>query len=165
MISPEGENVGLAKKKDGTNKKIAWGSYMEIGKAVSIVVDGSEKNISDSLGNMHKIRNFYNNIVDPEAEDGSVTMDTHAVAAGLISPLSGNSPEVAQNFGGNGAASSGALGIKGTYFAFADAYVKAAEERGLLPRQMQSVTWEAARGMFSDTYKSNKKNIKAAIKA
>lgn len=161
VISPEGENVGLAKKKDGTNKKIAWGSYMEIGKAVSIVVDGSEKNISDSLGNMHKIRNFYNNIVDPEAEDGSVTMDTHAVAAGLISPLSGNSPEVAQNFGGNGAASSGALGIKGTYFAFADAYVKAAEERGLLPRQMQSVTWEAARGLFSDTYKSNKKNIKS----
>ena len=52
-------------------------------------MDGSEKNISDSLGNMHKIRNFYNNIVDPEAEDGSVTMDTHAVAAGLISPLSG----------------------------------------------------------------------------
>ena len=158
IITPDGNKAGVAKKAKGGNAKVAWGSYGEIGKAVSIYNNGSPDNITRTLGEMHKIRNFNNNIIDPMSEDGDVTIDTHAVAAALLIPLSGNSKEVKQNFG-TGTGNSPALGIKGLYFAYADAYALAANESGLLPRQIQSITWEAVRGLYTASFKGNKKNV------
>ena len=158
IVAPDGSVQGVAKKKDGSKAKVAWGSYSEIGKAVSIKNDGSQENITRSLGEMHKIRNFYNNIIDPMSKDGDVTMDTHAIAAALLLPLSGNSTQVGQNFG-TGTANSAPLGIKGLYYAYADAYDLSAKEAGLLPRQVQSITWEAIRGLYTDTFKSNKTEV------
>ena len=162
ILAPDGRVVGAATKEDGDKARLAWGSYTEIGKAVSIKLNGSPEAISRALGEMHKIRNFYNNIIDPMSTDGDVTIDTHAVAAGLLMPVAGKSAEVKQNFG-TGSSSSGAKGIKGLYYAFSDAYARAAEQRGLLPRQMQSITWEAIRTMMNDTFKSNKSNVKKVM--
>jgi len=161
VISPDGEMVGPAKKDDGSTAKWAWGSYNEIGKGVSVMLNGSQENITASLGQQHKVRNFYNNIIDPMSTEGDVTMDTHAIAVSLLKPLSTKSDEVNHNFGGKGASSSGAKGIKGTYYANQEAYQMLAEEMGLLPRQVQSVTWEAVRGLFTDKFKGNKENVKA----
>jgi hypothetical protein len=158
ILSPDGNVLGIAKKKGGENAKVAWGSYTEIGKAVDIYLDGSQENITRTLGEMHKIRNFYNNIIDPMSPDKDVTMDTHAVAAALLLPLSGEAKQVKANFG-TGTANSAPLGIKGLYYAFAEGYNLAAEESGLLPRQVQSITWEAVRGLFTDDFKRNAKKV------
>ena len=122
----------------------------EIGKALSILEDGSHENISGQLGEAHKVRNFYNNILDPNNPAGHVTIDTHAVAAGMLKPLSVNSLEVKDNFGGIGSKQTGA---KGLYALYADAYRQAAGELGIQPRQLQSVVWEEIRNQFPDEFK------------
>jgi hypothetical protein len=167
--SPNGTKLSTAKTDKGADKKVAWGGYNTIQKAISILSATPETEmqvISDALGKQHKVRSFYNNIVDPQNKSGHVTMDTHAIAALLWLPLSGNSKEVTQNFGGGGTTASSKVGANGLYPAFAEAYRRLAkevsEELGVeyLPREIQSITWEAVRKLFPAKFKSNKYNIK-----
>ena len=163
IVSPIGERIGYAKKADGTMSTMAWGSYAEISSATSIVLNGTMANIDKQVGDQHKVRSFYNNINNPNSLDGDVTIDTHAVAAAELLPLSGSSAEVYHNFGGGTAAmkikaGSSNLGLKGVYFAYAEAYRRAAAEKGILAREMQSITWEAVRTLFTAGFKASKKN-------
>lgn len=159
IITPEGRKGEIFQSATGEGD-VAWGSYSPIIKAISILTDGSKENISRQLGQEHKVRNFYNNIANPNSKAGEVTIDTHATAAGLLQALSGNSAPVGAVFGsGRGSSGSAYNGISGSYAVFADAYREAAEKVNLLPREMQSITWEAVRRLFTSSFKSQSKNV------
>lgn len=152
IYSPEGDRLGLYMTSKGEPRSIAWGSFGEIAKAVRVLDNPNIENISSQMGEQHKVRNFYNNIIAP-SNPSSITADTHAVAGALLRPLGGSAPEVSHNLGS--AAGSAVTGIRGTYPVFADAYREFASANQLLPRQAQSIAWEGARGLFSPEQKRN----------
>ena len=157
VLTPEGGAADYVKTNKGADATMMWKSYSTIAKAVSILTDGRAENVYYQLGREHKVRNFYNNLFEPNSELGFTTIDTHAVAAALLRPLAAADTEVLQAFGGAGSASSSFTGLNGTYPIYLEAYKRAAEQRGILPRQMQSITWEAVRGLFEAAKKSGLK--------
>ena len=163
ILTPEGGASGFVQTNKGADGTLTWNGFRDIAKAISVLVDGRAENIYYQIGLEHKVRNFYNNLFDPKSPLGFVTIDTHAVAAAMLRPLAGGDLEVLQAFGGGGASSSSFTGLNGTYPLYAEAYCRAAEARGLLPREMQSITWEAVRGLFEASKKSGMKPAAAAI--
>ena len=155
IVTPEGGFGDLVRNNNGTPSTMMWSTYGPIEKTVNIFRDGSRTNVSQQLGFEHKIRSFYNNIAAPNSEIGHVTIDTHAVAAALFEALAGTDTEVKHNFGDTG--KSDILGVGGTYGLIADAYRDAAKQLGLKPRELQSITWEAVRGLFSEEIKASLK--------
>ena len=164
-VSPEGDILGYAVKKSGEPAGLVHQGFGDIAKAVRILEgDGSIKSISPELGGNHKVRNFYNNIYNPDSPV-DVTVDTHQIAAGLMRPLGSSSVEVTHGLNGSnikgnparwsndGKADSGMAGSYGLYF---DATADAAKLRGVLPREMQSVSWEQLRTLFPVSLKNNK---------
>ena len=157
-ISPTGDINGFVMTEKGARAKVGWGGFGPIMKAISILEDGNIENISKNLGNQHKVRNFFVNISNPN-DANAVTIDTHAVAAALLKPLAGSDAEVNTNL--SGPPKSASTGLVGSYPVLADAYRELAKELGILPRELQSITWEAVRGLYKASFKTakNKKAI------
>lgn len=153
VVSPEGATGDFVKTKSGDDAKVAWGDFGAIAKAVSIAANPSQFNVSYQLGNEHKVRNFFNNLYAPW-NILFATIDTHAVGAGLMQPVSQKSTAVLQNFGSGGSSGSKATGLSGSYWLYFEAYRRAAKRCGVSPREMQSITWEAIRNIFPDFMKS-----------
>jgi len=164
-VSPDGDILGYDIKKDGNPSAIAHQGFGDIAKAVRILEgDGTLTSISPELGGNHKVRNFFNNILNPDSPN-DVTVDTHQIAAGLFRPLGSTAVEVhhglnGANIKGNpakwsneGKAKTGMAGSYGLYF---DATTDAASLRGTLPREMQSISWEQLRTLFPNNLKQDK---------
>lgn len=154
VIMPEGSFGDFVKTTKGANARVGWKSLSIISNAVSMIRNPNYENISSSLGAQHKVRNFYNNILAPNAPHGDVTIDTHAVAAAQLRPLSQADKDVTVNL--SGPPKSAITGSIGTYGVHAEAYRRAAVARGILPRQMQSITWEAIRTLFTASWKTER---------
>jgi hypothetical protein len=146
-LDPDGNPGDLVRNLDGSPREIAWGSFGTIRKALDSL-NGDLPTISESLGGNHKVRSFYNNIVAPNAPQGDITIDTHAIAAAHMRPLGASDPVVDVGLG-TGGSSSAVTGSKGAYGIYHEAYRRAADELGIQPRQLQSIAWEAIRGVFS----------------
>lgn len=134
----------------------AWSSIDTIAKALRILDDGSMQSIHENLGFGHKVRNFYNNLINPDSKNGHVTIDTHAVAAAHAQPLGGLDPEVGHNFGSSprgipGVPKNAGAGLKSSaYPLYAEAYRRVAKELGMPVHELQSSVWEGARSLFGD---------------
>jgi hypothetical protein len=169
IVKPDGTFGDLLRKKAerpgelGDPESLQWGDLGAIGNSVKVLRDDSVSNISRSMGNAHKVRNFYNNIVSPDAGH-DITIDTHAAAAALLRPLGSSNPEVSYALGSPvkkkpfregpdpwpTTMNNAPAGVVGMYPLYAEAYRKVAQELGILPRELQSVTWEGIRGLYDD---------------
>jgi Large polyvalent protein associated domain 38/ADP-Ribosyltransferase in polyvalent proteins len=161
VISPEGAFIDeFDATKDGRPIGLRWQSFATIAKTLKILTATDRAQVSEIVGANHKVRSFFNNIISPY-DDEDVTIDTHAVAAAQLRPLGSSATEVAHNFGTNekgmpGPKNSAVTGLFGTYPIYAEAYRRAAKEVGVLPREMQSITWEAVRGLFRPEQKNER---------
>ena|SRR5215469_823737 len=171
IVNPDGTlgDWALTKDKSGLDS-FGWNNNTTIGNAVSVIRDGSLENISRALGDAHKVRNFYNNLVSPNA-GSDVTIDTHAIAAANLLPWGSSRPEVSYGLGSGVNAAKFRTGLDdpypttpaagvgngslGLYPVYAEAYRRVAADLGILPRQLQSVTWEGIRGLYDDADRRN----------
>ena len=158
-LSPEGGTLDIEMTPTGSGPaKTSYMANNRIETALSVIIDGSVDNIFKKIGSDFKVRNFYNNIYNP-GNQNAATIDTHAVGAALFSVVSSNDSVVSDNFGNPGNAPSGQ---KGTYPIYFEAYRRAAKQLGILPRELQSITWEAIRALFDS---ANKKKLRPQVEA
>jgi len=160
-LTPEGGSTGV-----DWQVKMQWQSYGALSKVISLLRDGSRTNVWQQIGNEHKVRSFYNNIVSPNSVLGHATIDTHAVAAALFLPLSSSSDYVGHAWGGGGASKSAETGMNGLYAIFVEAYRRAGADPDInvLPREMQSITWESVRSLFTPDFKDTVGKVASAEK-
>lgn len=145
VVTPEGVASGI-KTDVGGLLRFAWGSTSEIFKAMSIFQNPAIENISEKIGKGSKVRNFYNNIANPNAEEGHVTVDTHAMAAAFLNVISSEEASAMNLFRSGGSP---------IYALIKEAYQEVAKEKGLRPREVQSITWEAIRLLIKESDKTD----------
>ena len=139
VTDPNGKFIRFA------SSPVRWNSALEISKAISVFRTKTIEDINLELGNGNKVRNFYNNIVDPNSKTPYVTADTHAFSAALNSPISAEDASGAGLFLG---------GKEPLYALVKGAYIDAASIVGIKPREMQSIIWEAQRMGINDRNRS-----------
>jgi len=154
LITPEGEFAEHATGSSGKRNTAAWLSFDTIEKSLhALTSNGDMKKISKSLGAGHKVRSFYNNIIQPNTpkiitpsgeDPRDVTVDTHATGNIWVRPsLAGGSEEVGDVLGGS--PESSITGMSGVYPHAASAFRSVADIHGLEPNAVQSIVWDERR--------------------
>ena len=178
-VTPEGKREGWYRKPVNVSEyqAFSWQSAPMMAKAIKILEsNGDPKVIDEALrpndptaAPQHKVRSFYNNILDPDSDNEDVTMDTHAVdAAWMMDEPIG----AAHNFGNvpqakgrpirwiKGTPGSVITGVSGNYGFNADAYREAAHELHIKPRELQSIVWETKRKWMETMTEENHQRLR-----
>jgi hypothetical protein len=164
IYSPEGNLViprAMTGGDDPRARKMKWQTYENMADALSILDDPSDANISARLGEGHKIRNFYNDISVPE-DPRSATSDVHNIAGTLMLPVGGG--PLVDRVTGSSPGSPTKLGFKGAYPLYQESTTRAAQGRGLVPNQGQSISWEAVKGLFTPEQRRDPVFMKQVVK-
>lgn len=144
-------------KQDGTPWKGAWGTYDMIEKAIACYRTPTYEIIQDAVGDGSKVPSFYNNIMTPDSPAHDVTADTHAFSIALATVLSVKHPWIMTGKSNlYSSPTSAPAGTRGIYVLVAEAYRRACKGTDLLPREMQSVTWEIWRQHHAAASKDKK---------
>ena len=193
VFSPSGDAVSLMTDDDGNVRRMGFMGLSPIWKGFRILHQNSSVQVMDKeLGEANKVRSFYMNLLYPNDMYGEVTNDTHNIAALAFMPLGSSAELVAQGLSGGhkgysektvdgkkvkqpklfweeagvepfGVGNKAETGVAGLYAVFADAIREAAQERGVLPREMQSIVWEAVRGLMENRKTDARKSSSEAI--
>lgn len=164
LVNIDGTMGALATNKDKakTPSRAAWQTLSAVSAAVAALeYHGDVKVLSEELSDNHKVRSFYNNILDPNSRNLDVTIDTHAAGAALMAPYGGNTTQIQQLFGTSPDKDkqgpewkpthwSKTVGAKGLYPIYTEAYRRVAERHGIQPRQLQSILWERKIQLFGE---------------
>ena len=160
IFQPDGSLGPLSKNLDGKESALVWQSNNLVRSAIlAIDAKGDRDKISPLMGSAHKVRSFYNNILDPRSPNNDNTVDTHEVGAALLRSLGQTSAQVSQNFGNpkpgvKSASGSAVTGLSGTYGFYADAVRQAAAKEGVpVAAMMQAITWDAKKATFGEASK------------
>lgn len=153
-VHQEGGHAGF-----GNPKNIAIPQTIpNFAKAISILRNPTTANIDAQLGKSHKVRSFYANMRNPlDTKQQEVTVDSHhlGVANGL--PLPSEHKIVTAIYDSPKVASTG---LVGTYPLVVEATRRATttinKKHGTnyTPNQVQSITWEAHRGIYPSDKRS-----------
>jgi hypothetical protein len=137
-----------------------------IGRAIRIA-RGEQPN---EVLNGHKVRSFFNNILEPSDPSLDVTVDSHAFSIAMAEKYGSGSDEYGYFAGSkklNDKTSPGSatLGFTGLYSIFADQYRVVANELGVSPNQLQAVTWIQWRFDHPDDVRGSalREKIRAAL--
>lgn len=141
---------------------ITWGNGDIVNKALNIADNPHMDNISAQMLGGGKVPSFYDNIAAPFDTNDVSTIDTHSAGAASLYPGGGNDSIVyrAMGLGGPGkgappgAADVARTGSKGLYGPLSDMHTLAGREMGVLPRGVQSITWEGVRGLWGQEGKT-----------
>ena len=141
---------------------MTWGSGDVIGKSLAILDNPTMETINAQLLGGGKVPSFYNNIAEPFSAAPISTIDTHSAGAASLFPGGGNDPIVYRAMGlsgtpaAPGAADVARTGSKGLYGPLSEMHTLAGQEMGMLPREVQSATWEGVRDLWGQQEKTAK---------
>jgi hypothetical protein len=153
-IDPQGNYTPIVTNKSAVMAHDPEDKQAKIFEVLQAAFDGDEEKmlelIDKNLGDGAKVRSFYNNMSDPnEADFASITGDTHHAGVSLAIPGNNSEPWFKTAIFSPSDVDNRTVGGPFGYMLLKEATERFAERYGILPREAQSILWEAQRLLWN----------------
>jgi hypothetical protein len=153
-IDPQGNYTPVVTNKSAVMAHDPEDKQAKIFEVLQAAFDGDEEKmlelIDKNLGDGAKVRSFYNNMSDPnEADFASITGDTHHAGVSLAIPGNNSEPWFKTAIFSPSDVDNRTVGGPFGYMLLKEATERFAEKYGILPREAQSILWEAQRLLWN----------------